>query len=269
VSDPGRWSNGTYARSCNGYRNPSPAWRAVWDDAYSDGIYTIDVDGNGPLPPTDVFCDMTTDGGGWTALVANGDNTDEETPDASNCYPHITNDTAAGCGDPTDLFGDFTLSGDVQGGISWQRLLAISYGDLGYSDKLGYFGIDFGSPAPTTDERNGGTPYNPGNLTTQEGVIACTNTGGIRIVHYTTAGTYVSNASFIANGKGTVFGHDTVGSMASSARRSFGFTDTRDHSGDGSRSSVYGLDDYQDGWSCGDLWMPQALRGARLMVLVR
>lgn len=40
-----------------------------------DGVYTIDPDDMGAFP---VFCDMTTDDGGWTlaARFANGDNTD-------------------------------------------------------------------------------------------------------------------------------------------------------------------------------------------------
>ncbi len=35
--------------------------------ADADGLYTIDVDGSsGPLEPTEVYCDQTTHGGGWT-----------------------------------------------------------------------------------------------------------------------------------------------------------------------------------------------------------
>jgi hypothetical protein len=36
--------------------------------AASDGLYTIDPDGAGALPEVEVWCDMSTDGGGWTLV---------------------------------------------------------------------------------------------------------------------------------------------------------------------------------------------------------
>ena len=42
------------------------------DLGWTDGVYTIDPDGEGPIEPFSVYCDMTTDSGGWTWII-NGD----------------------------------------------------------------------------------------------------------------------------------------------------------------------------------------------------
>jgi Fibrinogen beta and gamma chains, C-terminal globular domain len=34
----------------------------------SDGIYTVDLDRDGPLPAQRIYCDMARDGGGWTLM---------------------------------------------------------------------------------------------------------------------------------------------------------------------------------------------------------
>jgi hypothetical protein len=60
------WSDSTYARTCNEYLHPADGFS--YAGAAGDGVYRIDPDGNGGVAPFDVTCDMTTQGGGWTAV---------------------------------------------------------------------------------------------------------------------------------------------------------------------------------------------------------
>jgi len=65
AGDPGRWSDGTYAATCQGYHAPG----ASYEQALTDGVYTIDPDGTGGQAPFAAYCDMTADDGGWTLLI--------------------------------------------------------------------------------------------------------------------------------------------------------------------------------------------------------
>ena len=50
------------AASCEGYRRPDDEVAFVYDGDTGTGIYTIDPEGDGS--GFDVYCEMTSDGGG-------------------------------------------------------------------------------------------------------------------------------------------------------------------------------------------------------------
>ncbi|MEM9461511.1 MAG: fibrinogen-like YCDxxxxGGGW domain-containing protein [Myxococcota bacterium] len=53
--------SGCYWESCEAILIAEPA--------ATSGMYAVDIDGQDPLPPIDVYCDMDSDGGGWTELT--------------------------------------------------------------------------------------------------------------------------------------------------------------------------------------------------------
>ena len=85
----------------------STSCKQIKDDGYgsSDGMYYVDPNNTGSA--YEVYCDMTTDGGGWT-MVANISDA------GSDVWSQFMPTSDAGLWDSTDTYGSFSTSDDFK-----------------------------------------------------------------------------------------------------------------------------------------------------------
>lgn len=86
--------------------NPGASCKAILDagESQGDGLYYVDPDGAGSIPPFQARCDMTSDGGGWTLFGYAGTirNSKSETAGSCNHFPVFDNWGAYDANAPTN-----------------------------------------------------------------------------------------------------------------------------------------------------------------------
>ena len=231
--------------------SPLASCKAYLEAGYLEsGLYMLDVDGPGAGSPASALCDMSSAGGGWTIIVNNA--IDGTEPAAS--LPRLASTDAMACGVPS-CDQDYAFAAYA---LPFMELVwAVHDGDL--SPKAhNLFRWSSPQSLPNTDKWS--LTANESNLKLAgleaAALIECryfsAGPGLVRIANENPRGTV---GGYAATSVLTIFDQNTdatdPGKMS--------FTDT----------NTAGLDDFQDGYGCEEIWEPKSDRGAATMIMLR
>jgi len=108
------WSDGALAASCDLYRHPASGY--AYNGATGTGVYRINL-GSGT---TDVYCDMDTDGGGWTLVGRSASGASSTAFGFSYATGSLGDDTVPySLGNVAALKPTQLLFGEYVGAMSW------------------------------------------------------------------------------------------------------------------------------------------------------
>ena len=178
------WSDSTYATSCKNYRFPSVP--NTYSGSTGSDVYTISISGT----PTAVYCDMTTDGGGYTLAKSSTGSTTTTNWSSGTGFSGTVSSTLAS--------NNYAISDAAINSIKSTTYRAEGTCNTWSTQNTAYakYQCVYGSPSSPDDSDNCRQWYTSSTLATPLGTLE--NYGnhtayyGIRDVHASFSGSYIT-----------------------------------------------------------------------------